>query len=237
MLNLADMPIVDDLDVPVSAEEYVDQANPIPPKPGNYRLVVTDGEMQKNQDGTLFLTDGKWPVFVIKKAKIVEPTESEREIFLFQNVRYKLFPRKNSVGAEVPASDLYDLLWGYDGSGTIEDGQHANQLLAQHVQQGDSFIANLKWTAYDKDYVEAEFGKIGGKDKAAKDVANAIYAKARKSTKDFYVGSNLNPTCIGPSGAVLEARLAIARYYRSTVEVGAGKDQITLGPSVKKPKK
>lgn len=238
--NIADLPVVDDLNVPVSAEDYVDQANPAPAKPGNYRFVATKVAPRKNQDGTFRLDDGKFPVLVIEQAKIVEPVENERGVGLFADVRTKPFERKGQGGAAVVASDLYDLLRSYDETQNIDGFEHAKQLLQGFIDSNTPFYAQIGWTGYDKDFVDAEFNAIGAttseaRKAVAKDIANAIYSKARKGTKDFIQNGSLSPTVVGPSGNLVEAKLRLTRYFPSGTEVGKGKDakgrqRIELGP-------
>lgn len=233
--SIADLPVVDDLNVPVSAEEYVDQANPAPPKPGNYRLVVVKAAPRVNKEGKLVLADDKYPTIVIEQAKIVEPVENERAFGAFTDVRTKPFERKNASGGAVPASDLQDLLRGFDETTNFEGFEHMKQLLQQHLDQNTPLLAQLAWTGYDKDYVEGEFAKAGGKDNVSKEVANAIYAKARKSTKDFIVNGVLQQSIVGPSGNTVEAKVKISRFFPSGTELGKGKDararaRIELGP-------
>lgn len=237
--SIADLPVTDDLNVPVSAEEYVDQANPAPAKPGNYRLVVTKHAVRTTKDGQLFLADGKFPTIVLEQAKIVEPVDAERGIGLFTDVRTKPFERKGAGGVAIVASDLYDLLRAYDDTQNIDGFDHAKSLLQTALDGNQPFYAQIGWTGYDKAFVDAEFAALesAGTAKAdvSKDVSNAIYAKARKNTKDFVQNGILSPTVVGPSGALIEAKLKLTRYFPSSTEVGKGKDakgrsRIELGP-------
>lgn len=237
--SIADLPVVDDLNVPVDPDQYVDQANPAPLYPGNYRFVVVKSSVRTNKDGSIQLQDGKFPTIVLEQAKVVEPTDSERGVGLFQDVRTKPFARKGTGGIEIPASELYDLLRAYDETVRIDDFEHAKLLLQEYFDTNASFLAQVKWTGYDKQYVEQEFAKIGGKDQATKEVANAIYAKARKGTKDFTVNGALVTSISGPSGAAIEPRVALSRYFPSLTEIGSGKDarnrqRIELGAFKKK---
>lgn len=238
--SIADLPVSDDLNVPVSADDYVDQANPAPAKPGNYRLVISKHSVRTNKDNTLMLVDGKFPIIVLEQGKIVEPTENERGVGLFADVRTKPFERKGPGGSAVPASDLYDLLRSYDETQNVDGFDHAKSLLQQYLDGNTPFLAQIGWTGYDKDFVEAEFKALGvmpGGDRSgvAKDVANVIYAKARKNTKDFVQNGTLSPSVVGPSGNLVEAKLKLTRYFPSGTEIGKGKDakgrqRIELGP-------
>lgn len=236
---IADLPVVDDLNVPVSAEDYVNQASPAPAKPGNYRIVVTKSAVRTNKDNTLLLVDGKFPIIVLEQAKIVEPTDAERGIGLFADVRTKPFERKGAQGQAVPASDLYDLLHAFDDSMNIDGFEHAKQLLQQYLDGSTPFYVQIGWTGYDKAFVDSEFEALAqagtAKADVSKDVSNAIYAKARKGTKDFVQNGVLSPSVVGPSGNLIEAKLKLGRYYPSSTEIGKGKDakgnpRIELGP-------
>jgi hypothetical protein len=229
---IADLPVVDDLNVPVDPETYQDQQNPAPPKPGNYRLVVTKQTVRTTKEGKLALTDGKFPTVVLQTASIIEPQENERKFGLFQDVRFKPFERKGAGGVATVASDLYDLLRAYDATVRIEDYDHAKLLLQEYFDQNASFLAQLTWGGYDAQFVKDEFAKIGGKELATKEVANQIYNTARKRAKDFVQNGVLVPSIIGPSGNVIDAKVHIARYYPSTTDIG-GKELRELGPFVK----
>lgn len=217
--GIADLPVIDDLDVPVSAEDYVDQANPAPPAPGIYRLQVVKAGVRSKKDGTMVLVGGKFPVIVLEQAKIVEPVENERQFGLFQDVRTKPSIRKGAGGREVSVSDLQDLLRAYDASVSFEGSEHMNQLLDSYIQGNATFVAEVGWGANDFEYIKSQFealvGPDGDRSKVEKEVANAIYNKARKRTKDFIVGGVRVTSIVGPSGNTLEARPQINRYYPS----------------------
>ncbi len=237
--SIADLPVNDDLDVPLNANDYQDQTGPAPAKPGIYRLTVVKAEPRK-KDGQIVLAEGKFPTLVLQQVKIVEPVENERGVGVFTDVRFKPFTRKGPGQRDVVASDLFDLLRGFDDSANISGIEEAKQLLQQHLEQGSSFLAQIGWTGYDKDYVDQEFAKIGAADRSqrssvAKDIANAIYAKARLNTKNFTINGELVSSVTGPSGNTVEAQPKITRYYPSSTEIGKGKDErnrdrVVLGP-------
>lgn len=233
-ISLSELPVVDDLDVPVNPDEYVDQATgPSLVTPGNYRLTVTKHKVQTKQDGsTILLIDDKYPVIVIEQVKILEPTENERLVNVFTDVRTKPFKRKGAGGAEFVASDLQDLLRAYDATVAFEGFQHMTQLLQSYFDSGASFLGSIGYTGYDKDYVEQEKKKFTSD--TPKDIINAMYSKARLSTKNFVVNGQLQTSVTNPaSGNTIDARAKLSRFYASTVEVvtgKAGKNQIALGP-------
>lgn len=240
-ISIADLPIVDDLDVPVNPDEYVDQANPAPLAPGNYRFTPVSAKPRTKKDSDeLLLVDGKYPVLVLEQVKVVEPTDNERQAGVFTDIRFKPFTRKGVGGREVPASDVWDYIRAFDETITIEGSEHANQLLAQYFEQSAPFLGQISWTGYDKDYVDAEFSKLGAstpeeRKNVAKDISNAIYKGARLNTKDFVQNGQLQQSVTGRSGNTIEAKPKISRVFPSLTEIGKGKDannrqRIELGP-------
>lgn len=232
--SIADLPVVDDLNVPVSAEEYADQAGPSPVKPGNYRMVVTKHRVRTDKEGKLVLADGKYPTIVIEQVKIVEPTEAERLVGVFTDIRTKPFSRRTVTGDKL-ASELQDFLRACDETTGFDGFEHMKQLLQQYFDTNTPFLGSIAWTGYDKAYVEQEFAKIGGKANGTKEVVNAIYATARKATKDFVVEGALVSSILGASGETLEAQPKVSRFYPSLTEIGKGKDakgrqRVELGP-------
>lgn len=237
--NIADLPVVDDLNVPMSAEDYVDQANPAPAKPGNYRIVINKFAPRVDKAGALVLAEDKYPTIVLEQAAIVEPVESARGIGIFADVRTKPFERKGAQGQAVVASDLQDLLRAYDETVGFDGFEHMKQLLQSYLDGKQTFLCQITWTGYDKAFVDAEFEALAqtgvAKADVSKEIANAIYAKARKGLKDFVQNGVLSPTCVGPSGSLIEAKLKLNRYFPSGTEIGKGKDakgrqRIELGP-------
>lgn len=223
--SIADLPVVDDYAVPSNPDEYAAQANPAPLAPGNYRFSVVKSDLRKNKDGQTVLADNQFETYVLGTVKVVEPVENERQVAIFQDVRTKPSTRKDKSGADKAVSDLFDLCLAYDAETYPVDLQQARELFKQYQEQGASFVAQVKWTGYDKAFVDAEFAKIGGKDSASKEVANAIYNKARKNTKDFTVNGVRVSSIIGPSGNAIEARAAIGRYFPSN-----DLEKVKLGP-------
>jgi len=215
--SIADLAPIDDLNVPVNPDEYVDQASPAPVKPGNYRLVVTKHSIRTDKSGNLVLQDNKFPTIIIEQVKIVEPVEDERLVSVFADIRTKPFTRKGQGGREVPASDLYDLLRAYDATVVIENFDHAKQLLQQYFEQGASFIGQLGLQGYDKTYVEQQFAALGvPRDSVAKDVVNGIYSKARLGTKNFVIDGKLQSSVQGPSGEMIDARPRLGQKFATT---------------------
>jgi hypothetical protein len=233
-INIADLPVVDDLDVPYDPEAYVDQATgPALAKPGNYRFQVTKHKVQTKKDGTLLLIDDKYPVVVIEQVKIVEPVDQERLVGVFTDVRFKPYQRKASNGALTVASDVHDLLRAFDATVTFEGSAHMRQLLQQYFEQNATFLGQLGLVGYDAEYVKAQ--KAQFTPETPKDISNAMYAKAKFSTKNFTVNGDYVSEISSPtSGNTIVARARVTRYFPSTIEIvegpKAGKGQIVLGP-------
>lgn len=233
--SLADLTVVDDLNVPVSSENYADQQNPAPPAPGNYRFSLAKVEPKTTKEGKLVMQDDRYPIIVLVQAKIVEPTENERLVGLFQDIRTKQQVRRTAQG-DVAVNEFYDLLRSFDASITIENFDHGKELLQGYLANGATFVGSLGWAAQDFDYIEQEFGKLGiaekdydGRRTVAKDVANAIYNKARLRTKNFMVNGHRSSSIIGPSGNPIEARPVITRFF-STALLDYEKTVNSLGP-------
>lgn len=237
--SIADLPVVDDLNVPVDPTAYADQANPLPPLPGLYRFIVTKAEPARNKQNEIILQEGKFPIISVKTVKIVEGLGDgvERGLGIFQDIRTKPGVRKDKYGRDTAVSDFYDFLRAYDARESF-DFEQGKQLLQRYLETNQSFVAELTWGALDFDYVKAEQEKAGGKDKLSKEVSNAIWSKARKNAKDFVVNGVRVSSIAGPSGNALEARPSIRRFYPShEFNAATGEwveSKFTFGPFGKK---
>lgn len=201
---LADLELHDDLAVAPDPTDYADQQAPMPPLPGIYRFRVEKAAPRTNKEGQLVLADDRFPTITIQSAKIVEPTEYEKGVGLLQDFRTKPGIRKTPNG-DKPFSEWNDLLRAFDAREPL-GWPTTKERFEQHVANGDTFLARLEWEGEDRDYREAEFEKSGGKDNLSKEARNAVYAKARRRTKDFLKGGVYQPTCLGPTGNIIEAR-------------------------------
>lgn len=223
--NISDLPVCDDLNIPVDPDTYQDQANPAPMAPGNYRAVITKFSARKDTAGVLVLADGKFPTIIVEQIKIIEPVENARLVGVFSDVRFKPFERRGATGAAMVASELYDLLRAYDETMRIDNYEHAKELLAQYLGQELPVLLQIKWEGYDKTYVDTQFAACGmPRANVAKDVQKRIYDVGRKLSKDFVVGGVRQASILGASGEVVEARAKIGRYFPSGTELGTGTD-------------
>lgn len=233
-MSLVELLTVDDLDIAVDPETYQDQVNPAPPLPGNYRLVATKIEPKKDKNGEVILQDGRFPIFTIQRAKIVEPTDAEREFGIFHDLRTKPFERVGAGGSKHVVTDIGDIIRSMDQSRQWKGLQEGVTALEELFGQNANFRIQAAWAAYDAAFVEAEFAKLGiAKDgvkqaiadgMVTKEVANGIYKKARLNTNAFKAdgkGGRI-PVAVGPSGNQLEARFTVKRFYPSLDEVVLG---------------
>ncbi len=225
-MSLAELFVDDDLSISVDPETYQDQANPAPPLPGVYRLVVVGGKILPKTDtsGQKVITDGRYPVLVMQRVKIVEPVECEKEFGIFAELRTKPFDRFGTV-----TSDVGDFTRAMDQTrqtnGMIEGVLAMEELVAQNTP----FAANVAWTGYDSQWVEQEFERLGvtktnAKTKLEKTVLDAVYKGARLGTKDFKSDGKggLVPQAKGKSGAMIEARAKISKYIPSLTATNLG---------------
>jgi hypothetical protein len=264
--GLNDLQISDDLGIALDNDTYQDQANPAPPVAGNYRIKALSLDYSKyrkgDQQGQPILQDGKFPIFVIGMAEIVEGlvdsngNPTTRKVGLFQDVSTKPFSRSG-----VPASGLADLTRSY-GTENWSGLQAGIDVLRDAFEQQLAFTAQLDWSIYDSAFVTAAFEQLG-LDKNVKNadrsederkLVNAIYREARvtgmrnfpynpMTGKFSHVMVRENVTFKHPvTGAnitiegdhrTFEARPTITRYFPNTAyEAG----QVRLGPlNVKAP--
>lgn len=230
-MALHELVVDDDLDIDVSPEGYIDQANPKPPLPGIYRFQPVGKLVQRmNADGKPQLTDGKFPSYTIMRAKIVEPDDCAEEFGLFHDIRTKPFERQGHA-----ASDVADICRAIDQTVQPESYDYKGwlDLLQELLGSGGQFVAELGWSAYDAQYVEQEFElrgvtKANAKDKLTKEVLKEIYKKAKLFTSAFKAdgkGSRLS-LAIGPSGSSFEAKPRIEKFIPSLQPVNLGRKKI-----------
>ena len=222
--------VVDDLDVNMDPDTYVDQASPAPPLPGNYRVVVKQAEQKKDKEGNVILVDAKFPIITLKQLEIIEPVENGRLFSPFHDIRTKPFER--AVGVLV--SEVADFTSSVDRTRGWSGLQEGLRLVDEYLDTQASFVINLGWEAFDKAYLEAQLEETGlkGVEKDArtdeqKKLLNFIYKKARLRTNAFPKRDGRRIHVVeGPSGDSLEARPVITRFIPSPE--GA---KTKLGPS------
>lgn len=232
MSAVSDFVLADDIELVMDPETFVEAAGPSPVAPGTYLLRVEDLKLRKNKDGNPVTRTSKlapghnFPVYVINSVTIVEPTENERKVMLFQDISTAPFLRNGTT----PVSQLMDILRSYDMSAGFTRLNEGIELWKEFVQQNRTFPAYIDWTAYDADYARtaieeatiAAGGNLADKDK------NAIYAKAKaRGYKKFPKLANGRYSHVwqGPTGNTIEGRATISRF------ISAGDvEKLTFGP-------
>lgn len=208
----------DDLGVSAGTD-YQDPLQPSPPKEGNYRLKVVKMSLDKNQDGSIRLTDNKYPTIVLERVEIVEPAEMEGKVgVMFERIYTKPFERVK--GAPL-ANGLADITRAFDITKTWSRVQDGLDILDQMVDAGETFRARLEWNAYDSDHYKAQIAALGGEDSASKEdkkrIRKECTIRGMKRFKQSSDGAYL-PIVVGPSGNTLTARAKIATYFPSHQE-------------------
>lgn len=174
--------------------------------------------LDKNQDGSIRLTDNKYPTIVLEQVDIVEPVEMEgKRAVSFERVYTKPFARIQ--GGQPTSNGLADLTRSHDATRTWSTVQQGLDVLDQMVESGETFRARLEWNAYDKDHYEQQIAALGGEASASKEDKKRIRKEATiRGMKRFQKtpdGSSYLPTVIGPSGATLQARARISTFFPS----------------------
>jgi hypothetical protein len=233
MSAVAEFLMADDYELVMDPETYVEAAGPAPVAPGTYIARVSDGglKVRKNKEGAPVTRTSKlapghnFPVYVIEGINIVEPTENERKVMIFQDISLAPFLRNGTQ----PTSTLGDILRSYDASVGFTRMNEGIDLWKEFVERNATFPIYLDWNAYDGDYARqaieeatiAAGGNLADKDR------NAIYAKAKLRTfKKFPRQPNGRYSHIwtGPTGNVVEGRPYICRF------ISAAEQNLKLGP-------
>lgn len=221
-LTLSDLNLSDDLDINIDPDTYQDQTSPAPPAAGNYAFRVKKHSVRTNKDGSVKLTDGKFPIINIMSVEIVEGLDAVRSVGLLQDIRTKPFLRGG-----LPVSMAGDLLRAFDQTRRAR-GTEVLDALNEFFGGGAVARGRFDWTAYDSDAARAAIDTLGGQDKLnalGKDEINNFYSKFKvKGMKNFPVAANgrHNHFYTFPSGNVVEARLEISRFYPSEEIVRLG---------------
>jgi len=243
--NIDDLQILDDLDVSVDQDDYVERQEPLPLPKGNYgfRIKTLDLKKEFGKD-TILLQDGKYPVIVIQMIEIADAGSETamvgRGVPLYQDVYTKPFPRTDRAsGAETMVNSLGDLVRSADPSASFSGVKEGYKLLQSLASQGAVFYAPFDWVAKDgkaaRENVEAleNMARKNGEDlnsTAVRKARNEIYGKfTRRGMKSFKnEAGTIVPFIEGTSGEAIQARVEIPRasfYPQSQL------DKIKLGPA------
>lgn len=209
-------------DVSYDPTTYPDQGAAQLPTPGVYRFRATSIGRKKNRDsGEPVLTQGKWPVIMLNRVEIVEPTEENGAFAVFEEISTNPFMRK--VGsAEIPGSRHMDLLRSIDQDASPGGFEAAIGEVESLLTSGQTFVATLGYKATDVDWAKAQLALVGDKN-APKDVVNRIWNEARYTTKDFKnPNGGYRTKLVGKSGKTLDAKLALTKFFPSNSNTDLG---------------
>jgi hypothetical protein len=174
--------IEDDLDVSMDPDTYQDQASPAPLVAGIYRGRVISHSKRMEQDGSLRLVDGKFPIIILAGVELVEGVENPpRKVYPFKEITTKPFERPFGSGRYATA--LGDFTRAFDQTRGWNGTQEGIRLLLEYFESGQLFTASYNWSVYDKEFVEAareQLGLVGPQsEESAKKLLNAVYKAAR----------------------------------------------------------
>lgn len=217
--DLATLPVNAEFEIPT--DQHQEALPPAPIPEGNYRLRVEKMSIDKDKEGNVRLSQGKWPAVVLEKIAVVEGEHADRTAATFQRVYSVPFVRG---GGTIPnASGLTDLLRAYDQTLSLTNVSDIIEALERFVAEGATFRGQVRWTAYDKDAADAEFARLGVTTKTAskeqfKQVRKIAEIRGMKKFPKAANGSYL-PVMEGPSGATVEAKGEVSNFYTSSAEV------------------
>mgnify|MGYP004446604979 CR=1 FL=1 len=202
--------LTDDLeDIGISsAESYVDPLPPRPPKTGLYRVRALDLDLDKDVDGNIKKTDGRYPTLLLKKLEIKEPEQEQgRVVYPFK--RFSTKPIQSGPRAGMSAAN--DLLRAFDDTRTFSTGREALQIIGEMVDSGQTFRARLSWSAYDGDGARTEIAAKGGREAIDQTDLREIYKKYTcRGERNFpQVDGAAVPEWTSPAGNKCEARADI----------------------------
>lgn len=201
-------------------DNYQDALPPAPVPERDYRLRITKWSLDKDKQGNLRLTDGKFPVILIEESEVVEPLElAGKRAVSYERLNTKPFERPKGSGSL--CSMLGDLTRSYDQTRGWKSIPEGLELLAELIATG-TFQSRLRWEAYDKDYVSTRIAELGGEsmvnDDQLKELRNQATIKGMKRFPKLPDGSHAS-IVEGPSGAQLEARLKLGSIYPSSKQL------------------
>ena len=225
--------IQDDISI---GEDFTEpQLGPTPPKPGIYQFKAEKFQFRRDKDGNMVRwNDSKgnptYPVLGLTTVSITEPAEMARKVVLFQDVSSKPFDRDGAF-----VSNAADLLRSIDADVATNNTGETLAELVSRLNGVHSFRGRLDVEAYDKQHVENEFVRLGGRDSLTKDEVNKVYNSAKirggarilkdNATKGEKGGKLPYYKWIGPSGEICEARPVITQFIPSTTDVALGVDK------------
>lgn len=211
---------------------YPEPTGPRPLVPGKYAFTVEKFGWKTKKDGTPILYQDEqgnnYPILQIVSVKIVEGLDSEREVYLYQDISTKPFRR----GAQM-VSRASDMLHSIDPSLQVSGTKALLHELVNLMQSGCVIRASFDWSAYDNIYPDAKFEEAGGKDRLTKDEVNKVYKDTRvrgfkniaKDNAKRGGNNKLTHVWIGPSLNTFEARPEIMSFISTKENVQMGPDK------------
>lgn len=156
--------------------------------------------------------------------------QAPRKIGLLQDIRLRPFPRGEKVGTE-----MQDILRAFDVSrAVVRSQQEAQDLFEAHITEGNQIRVRLDWFAEDYEGRKVELERVGhipAEQKFAlnKEQLKTVYDRYRVTSMYRFnklpgSGAGFDPIWKSPTGAPIEGRLKIVRYFPSTAEVSLGAD-------------
>jgi hypothetical protein len=224
--NIDDVQILDDLDVSVDQNDYVERQEPLPLTKGNYGVRIKSFDLRKLRDSEeLQLQDGKYPIIVLQMVEIADAGQETnmvgRPVALYQDIRTKPFTRTdNTTGETSQANALGDLVRSADPSASFTGLKEGLALLQSLVAQGAVFYAPFDWEARDSSAAREAIEELesrarqNGEDvhgSAVRTARSAIYKKfTRKGMKNFKNDKGvIVPFITSTTGDPIAARVVI----------------------------
>lgn len=209
--------LVDDIEVPLTADDYQDQSNPAPLPPGNYiaRVKSFAQRFEDKEKTKPVLKDGKYPVFVLESIEIAEGEHAGRTVLLYQDIRTKPFERRGPRGI-TQASTFNDFVRSLDQTVTFSRLSEGIDEVKRLIGEGGLIRVTIDWQAYDSEMSKAEIAALGpNPEQAAK---NAVYDRVQvRGYRKFPRNTDGSYSYVwqSPAGNPVEARPVVTRWFAS----------------------
>jgi hypothetical protein len=252
--NIDDLNLVDDLDVSVDQDSYVEQQAPLPIAAGRYGFRIVDWDLARDRKGQpdangqlpVLKQDGKYPIITLKKVEVVYPAENARPVFLYHDVRTKPFSRTDrKTGQDVQVNNLGDLLRSADATASFSGLNEGLNLLKSMTAQGAIFHARLDWIAKDFAAIKAGVEEIKATatasgqsldSKPVKDAINQVYKTYTRQGMNKFKNAEgvivpFMPSAVeGEDDIPVRVEIPMSGFIPAS-QVAAG--QVKFGPTVR----
>lgn len=226
--NIDDVQILDDLDVSVDQNDYVERQEPLPLTKGKYGVRIKSFDLRRVRDSEeLQLQDGKYPIITLQMLEIADAgTETAmvgRQVALYQDIYTKPFERQDRAsGGTVLVNSLGDLVRSADPSASFSGLKEGISLLQSLVAQGAVFYFDMDWIARDNGASREAIEELetranqNGEDlnsAAVRAARNEVYKKfTRRGMKNFKNEAGvIVPFILSTTGDEIPARVEIVR--------------------------